>query len=55
MTCDLTSFSTEFESYQDNDKVIMKGCVQWNLVYGRGDVRLKGGSNPRSLDQQAST
>ena len=50
MTCDLTSFSAEFESYQDDGKIIMKGCVQWNLVYGRRDVRLKRDSNPRSLD-----
>ena len=24
--------STVFQSYQDNVKVIMKDCVQWNLV-----------------------
>ena len=33
MTCDFTSFLTVFQSYQD-DVRIMKGCVQWNSVYG---------------------
>ena len=30
MTCDFTSFSTVFQSYQDGGRLIMKGCVQWN-------------------------
>ena len=30
MTCDFTSFSTAFQSYQDDGRVIMKGCVHWN-------------------------
>ena len=34
MTCDFTSFSTVFQSYQDDGSMIMKGCVQWNPVYG---------------------
>ena len=29
ITCDFTSFSTVFQSYQDDGMVIMKGCVQW--------------------------
>ena len=29
LTCDFTSFSTVFQSYQDDGWVIMKGCVQW--------------------------
>ena len=29
MTCDFTSFSTVFQSYQDDERLIMKGCVQW--------------------------
>ena len=33
MACDFTSFSTIFQSYQDDVRVIMKGCVQENLVY----------------------
>ena len=28
MTCDFTSFSTVFQSYQDDGRIIMKGCVQ---------------------------
>ena len=34
MTCEFTSFSTVFQSYQDDGSLIMKGCVQWNSVYG---------------------
>ena len=34
MTCDFTSFSTVFQSYQDDGRLIMKGCVQWNSIYG---------------------
>ena len=30
MMCDFTSFSTVFQSYQDDGRMIMKGCVQWN-------------------------
>ena len=28
MICDFMSFSTVFQSYQDNGRMIMKGCVQ---------------------------
>ena len=34
MTWDFTSFSIVFQSYQDDGQMIMKGCAQWNLVYG---------------------
>ena len=34
MICDFTSFLTVLQSYQDNGRMIMKGCVQWNPVYG---------------------
>ena len=34
MTCDFTSFLTVFQSYQEDVWMIMKGCVQWNSVYG---------------------
>ena len=37
MTCDFMSFSTVFQSYQDDGRMIMKGCVQWNPVYGWED------------------
>ena len=30
--CDITSFSTVFQSYQDDERLILKGCVQWNPV-----------------------
>ena len=29
-----TAFSTVFQTYQDDEGLIMKGCVQWNPVYG---------------------
>ena len=51
MTCEFTFFSTVFQSHQDDGNVIMKGCVQWNPVYGRKDFRLKRGSNPGLIDQ----
>ena len=37
MTCDFTSFLTVFQSYQDNVWMTLKGCVQWNSVYGCKD------------------
>ena len=33
MTYDFTSFSIVFQSYQDDGRMIMKRCVQWNPVY----------------------
>ena len=30
MTCDFTSFSTVFQSYQVDGRMIMKCCLQWN-------------------------
>ena len=35
MTCDFTSFSTVFQSYQDDGWLIMKGYVQLSLFYGQ--------------------
>ena len=29
----LRPFSTVFQSYQDDGRLIMKGCVQWNSIY----------------------
>ena len=37
MDCDFRSFSTVFQSYQDDRWMIMKGYVQWNPVYGGED------------------
>ena len=50
MTCDFTSFSTVFQSYQDNRQMIMKICVQW-IPVELGRVRLERGTNPGPLDQ----
>ena len=30
MICDFTSFLTVFESYQDDGRLVIKGCVQWS-------------------------
>ena len=37
MICNFTSFSTVFQSYQDDGRMKMKGCVQWNPIYGYED------------------
>ena len=54
MTCDLTSFLTVFQSYQDDVRMIMKGCVQWNSVYGREDFTSSedGTQSARSVGQR---
>ena len=51
MTCDFTSFSTDFQLYQDDGR-LMDGCVQWSPVYDRKYPCLKRGSNPGPLDKQ---
>ena len=42
MTCDFTSCSTVFQYYQDNGRLIMKGCVQWNSFYSGEDFASSG-------------
>ena len=37
MTCDFTSLLIVFQSYRVDVWMIMKGCVQWNSVYGWED------------------
>ena len=32
ITCDFMSFSKVIQSYQDDERVLMKGCVQWTPV-----------------------
>ena len=34
MTCDFMFFSTVFQSYQDDGRLVMKGYVQWSSVDG---------------------
>ena len=52
ITCDVASFSTAFRSYQDDGRMILKGCVQWNLVNDGKDPRLTRGLNSGPLDPQ---
>ena len=42
MTCDFISFSTVFQSYQDDERLIMKGCVQWNPIHSWEDFTSSG-------------
>ena len=42
MTCDFTSFSTVFMSYQDDERLIMKGRVKWNPDNGSEDFASSG-------------
>ena len=42
MTRDLTSFLTVFQLYKDNERLIIKGCVQWNYVYSQKDFPSSG-------------
>ena len=34
MTCEFTSFSKVFQLYQDDERLTIKGCVQWISLYG---------------------
>ena len=50
MTCDFISFSTVFQSYQDDGWMIMKGCVQWSLISDE-KISLRAGLELGTLDQ----
>ena len=51
MTCNFSSFSIVFQSYQDDEKVIMKGCGEKpHLWLGRFPPQLKPGTT-RPVDQ----
>ena len=54
MTCDFTSFPTVFQSYQEDERLIMKGCVLWSSVYGREDFASSGDQtgSARSVGQR---
>ena len=49
MACNFTFFSTVFQSNQDNGRMTMKGCVQWDPVYCWKDFCLERGLNPDCL------
>ena len=44
---DFTSFSTVFQSYQDDGRVIMKGCVQ-RYPFKVGKISASSGDGDRS-------
>ena len=54
MICHFTPLSTVFQSYQDDGRMKMKGCVQWNPVYGWKDFCLKQGLNQGTIDVEAT-
>ena len=35
--CHFTFFQTVYRSYQDDEGMMMKGCVKWNTVYDKED------------------
>ena len=37
MTCDFTFFLATFQSYQNDERLVMKGCVQGNSVFSWKD------------------
>ena len=49
ITCHFTFFQTVFRSYQDDEGMMMKGCVKWNTVYDKEDFNL---GSPRSAGQR---
>ena len=53
MICDFTSFSTVFQSYQDDVRLIRKSCVQRNSVYDLEDFA-SSGDRTRSAILEAS-
>ena len=46
LNCYYPTFSTVFQSYRDNGRVLMKGCVQWDLIYSWEDFCLQQGLSP---------
>ena len=48
------SFSTVFQSYQDDDRLLMKGCLQWTSFYGWEDFASSGDQiqSTRSVGQR---
>ena len=41
MTWDFMFFSTVFQSYQADERLIMKGCVKWNALEKGGSLKLR--------------
>ena len=52
--CDFTSFLPVFQSYRDDGRMVMKGCVQLRPVCGWEDFALSGArtQTARSVDQR---
>ena len=52
---DFMSFSTVFQSYQDDERVILKNCVQWNTILCMKSFYFQRESDPGQLYLQANT
>ena len=44
--------STLFQAYQDGERVIMKGYMQWKSLLSRKDIKSQLDLTPRQLDQE---
>ena len=53
-TGDFTAFSTVFLPFQDDGRLVVKGCALWNPVYGCKDFRRQVISKSGLLHQLAS-
>ena len=54
MDCSFTSFTTAFQSYQGNERVILKDCMQGKPVNSLKYYHHERGLSLGLLDQQAS-
>ena len=54
ITCDFTSFSTVFQSYQDDKTLIMKSCVCNGTPFTIEKISPRAGMEVSPLDQQAT-
>ena len=54
MSCDSTSFSTVFQSYKENERMIMKGVCN-RIPFTVEKIRLKQGSNSEPISANLSS
>ena len=53
MTCDFTYVLTVFQSYQDNERMIMKGCVQILIYVIQHESTFRRVSQPREANRKS--